>query len=139
MRTALFERAQGHLAGCDVDAVQMEAYDLALCWAELRAAGVALDALAAASSHETASAGTQWKDSAFERQLAGSLLRRDYCELAQPAWGAASGVRLGRGGARRSAFRRSRLVAGHALRHRPRPCASVKAVCRRTASTATMR
>ena len=58
--TALFERARGHLAGRDVDAVQMEAYDLALCWAELRAAGVALDALEAASSDETA----------FERQLA---------------------------------------------------------------------
>ena len=58
--TALFERARGHLAGRDVDAVQMEAYDLALCWAELRAAGVALDAVAAASSDETA----------FERQLA---------------------------------------------------------------------
>ena len=58
--TALFERARGHLAGRDVDAVQMEAYDLALSWAELRAAGVALDALGAASSDETA----------FEHQLA---------------------------------------------------------------------
>ena len=58
--TALFERARGHLAGCDVDAVQIEAYDLALSWAELRAAGVALDALGAASSDEAA----------FERQLA---------------------------------------------------------------------
>ena len=40
---ALFERAKAHLAGRDVDAVQMEAYDLAVCWAELRAASVALD------------------------------------------------------------------------------------------------
>ena len=58
--TALFERARGHLAGRDVDAVQVEAYDLALSWADLRAAGVALDGLSAVGDDEAA----------FERQLA---------------------------------------------------------------------
>ena len=58
--TALFERARARLAGRDVDAVQMEVYDLALSWAELRAARVVLDALSAGSDDEAA----------FERQLA---------------------------------------------------------------------
>ena len=58
--TALFERARAHLAGRDVDAVQMEAYDLALSWAELCAARIALDTPAAAGDEE----------SAFERRLA---------------------------------------------------------------------
>ena len=39
----LFERARAHLAGRDVDDVQMEAYDLAFSSAELHAAGIALD------------------------------------------------------------------------------------------------
>ena len=58
--TALFEQARAHLAGHDVDAVQMEAYDLALSWAELRAARIVLDALPVADHAEAA----------FERQLA---------------------------------------------------------------------
>ena len=57
---ALFERGRAHLAGRDVDAVQMEAYDLAVCWAELRAASVALDGQS--NSPDTA-------ETAFEQQL----------------------------------------------------------------------
>ncbi|MYD87892.1 MAG: hypothetical protein F4Y14_17995 [Acidobacteria bacterium] len=41
--TELFERARGHLAGRDVDDVQIEAYDLAFSSAELHAARVAMD------------------------------------------------------------------------------------------------
>ena len=40
---ALVEKSRAHLAGCDVDDVQMEVYDLALSTAELRAANVILD------------------------------------------------------------------------------------------------
>lgn len=88
--TALFERARAHLAGRDVDAVQMEAYDLALCWAELRAAGIALDALGAASSDETA----------FERQLANLFCAEAIANLrnrlgARPAAFGLDGAALG--------------------------------------------
>lgn len=41
--TELFERARAHLAGRDVDDVQMEAYDLAFSSAELHAARIAVD------------------------------------------------------------------------------------------------
>ena len=88
--TAVFEQARGHLAGCDVDAVQMEAYDLALSWAELRAAAVALDAPAAASSDETA----------FERQLANLFCAEAIANLrnrlgARPAAFGLDGAALG--------------------------------------------
>ena len=40
---SLHDRARSHLAGSDVDEVQIELYDLALSWAEIRAAKVAVD------------------------------------------------------------------------------------------------
>ena len=90
--TALFERARGHLAGRDVDAVQMEAYDLALSWAELRAARVVLDALSAAGDDEAA----------FERQLAQLFCAEAVANLrgrlgARPAAFGLDGAVLGEG------------------------------------------
>ena len=40
---SLHDRARSHLAGSDVDEIQIELYDLALSWAEIRAAKVAVD------------------------------------------------------------------------------------------------
>ena len=57
----LFERARAHLAGRDIDAVQMQAYDLALSSAELHAAKAVLEA---AEAHR------QDPDSGFEQALA---------------------------------------------------------------------
>ena len=112
--TTLFERARAHLAGRDVDAVQMEVYDLALSWAELRAAGVVLDALSTAGDDEAA----------FERQLAQLFCAEAVANLrhrlgARPAAFGLDAAGLGEGAFGNDALSPAALCrVGEALRQR---------------------